>query len=294
MSLSLSLRADCANCAALCCVAPGFSVSADFAIDKAPGQPCPHLDAGFRCSIHGELRARGFPGCATYDCFGAGQHVTQRTFGGTDWRRAPGLAASMFASFRVMRQLHELLWYVTEALALVSAGPLRGEVAGPAGPVHGELAGASREIRLLTEGGPGDLARADVGALRERVTPLLRRASDLVRGDVPSRRNLSGSDLIGRELRGGDLRHASLRGASLIGTDLGGADLRGADLTGADLRGADLSGADLTGALFLTQAQLDAARGDGATRLTPPLRRPPHWPGCPAPCRPARRPDGAR
>jgi hypothetical protein len=41
--LSLSPRADCGNCAALCCVAPGFAASADFAIGKGPGQPCPHL-----------------------------------------------------------------------------------------------------------------------------------------------------------------------------------------------------------------------------------------------------------
>ncbi len=122
--MSLSLRADCASCAALCCVAPGFSASADFAIDKAPGRPCPHLDPGFRCSIHGELRARGFPGCATYDCFGAGQHVTQGTFDGGDWRQAPDVAASMFAAFAVMRPLHELLWYVTEALALEGAAPV--------------------------------------------------------------------------------------------------------------------------------------------------------------------------
>jgi len=131
-SVSLSpraLRADCANCAALCCVAPGFSASADFAIDKAPGQPCPHLDAGFRCSIHAQLRPRGFPGCAAYDCFGAGQHVTQSTFGGSDWRRQPGIAAEMFASFAVMRPLHELLWYVTEALALDAAGPVHADLA---------------------------------------------------------------------------------------------------------------------------------------------------------------------
>jgi hypothetical protein len=272
--LSLSLRADCANCAALCCVAPGFSASADFAIDKAPGQPCPHLDPGFRCSIHGELRARGFPGCATYDCFGAGQHITQGTFGGSDWRHAPDVAASMFAAFAVMRPLHELLWYVTEALALVPAGPLRGAAAGP---VHGELAAASREIHRLAEGTPAELAQVDVGALREHVTPLLRRASELVRGDVSPERNLAGADLIGRDLRRRDLQRASLRGAYLIGADLRGADLRGADVTGADLRGADLRGTDLSGALFLTQAQLDAARGNAATRLSPPLRTPAHW-----------------
>jgi len=265
--LHLSLRADCANCAALCCVAPGFSASADFAIDKAPGQPCPHLDAGFRCSIHAQLRPRGFPGCAAYDCFGAGQHVTQGTFGGSDWRQNPRIAAGMFAAFAVMRPLHELLWYVTEALALEAAGP-----------VHGDLAGASREIHRLIQGGPGDLAGLDVGALRQRVIPWLRRASELVRGDISPERDLAGADLIGQHLRGRDLRRASLRGAHLVGTDLTGADLRGADLTGADLRGADLRGADLTAALFLHQSQLDAARGDTSTRLARPLQVPSHWP----------------
>jgi hypothetical protein len=329
--LKLSLRADCASCAALCCVAPGFSASADFAIDKAPGQPCPHLDARFRCSIHARLRPRGFPGCAAYDCFGAGQHITQGTFGASDWRQQPAIGPDMFASFAIMRQLHELLWYVTEALALELPGPLRGEPAGPlrgepagplrgepagplrgepagplrgepagplrgeragplrgelagplrgelAGSLRGELAGVSRELHRLTEGSPGDLAALDVGALRQRVIPSLRRASELARGDISPERNLSGSDLIGQHLRGRDLRGASLRGAHLTGTDLTGADLRGADLTGADLRGADLRGADLTGALFLTQSQVDAARGDGATRLSLPLRHPLHWP----------------
>lgn len=50
-----------------------------------------------------------------------------------------------------------------------------------------------------------------------------------------------------------------------------------ADLIGADLRGADLSGADLTGSIFLTQAQLNAAKGDSATKLPAALTRPAHW-----------------
>ena len=80
-----------------------------------------------------------------------------------------------------------------------------------------------------------------------------------------------------RGLRGADLRGASLRGAYLIGADLRAADLRMADVTGADLRGADLGGADLTESLFLIQSQLDAAKGDTATRLPPSLTRPAHW-----------------
>jgi uncharacterized protein YjbI with pentapeptide repeats len=73
------------------------------------------------------------------------------------------------------------------------------------------------------------------------------------------------------------LAKANLRGAYLIGADLRGADLRQADLIGADLRDADLRGADLTGALFLTQSQVNAARGDQTTRLPVAVTRPSHW-----------------
>jgi len=66
---------------------PAFSASADFAIDKDAGQPCPNLRPDFRCSIHDRLRQQGLPGCAVYDCFGAGQQVAQVTFGGRDCHR---------------------------------------------------------------------------------------------------------------------------------------------------------------------------------------------------------------
>nr|WP_253854999.1 hypothetical protein [Prauserella alba] len=45
------------------------------------------------------------------------------------------------------------------------------------------------------------------------------------------------------------------------------------------MRGADLSGAALAETVFLTQAQLDAARGDAATRLPGWARAPSHWAG---------------
>jgi hypothetical protein len=80
------LRADCAQCFGLCCVAPAFTASADFAITKPAGRPCPNLGVGFGCGIHDRLRDSGFGGCAVYDCFGAGQKVAQVTFGGRDWR----------------------------------------------------------------------------------------------------------------------------------------------------------------------------------------------------------------
>ena len=68
-----------------------------------------------------------------------------------------------------------------------------------------------------------------------------------------------------------------LRGALLIAADLREADLRYADLIGADFRDTDIRGADLTGALFLTQDQVNAAKGDAGTRLPPSCVPPSHW-----------------
>ncbi|HYN93593.1 MAG TPA: pentapeptide repeat-containing protein [Pilimelia sp.] len=262
------LRADCANCFALCCVAPAVAASADFAIDKDAGRPCPHLGRDFACTIHTGLRQRGFPGCAVYDCFGAGQKVSQVTFGGRDWRRHPDLAAPMFAALPVVRQLHELLWYVAEALTRE-----------PARPLYAELRTAYGATERLAAQGSDDLLDIDVAAHRHGVNGLLLRVSELVRAGSRRRPlNRRGADLIGRDLRGADLRAANLRGAYLIGADLRGADLRTADLIGADLRGADLRGADLRDGLFLTDSQLRAARGDATTGLPRSLTRPAHWP----------------
>jgi uncharacterized protein YjbI with pentapeptide repeats len=243
------LQADCGSCAGLCCVAPAFAKSSDFAIDKPAGRPCPNLAGDFRCSIHEHLDERGFRGCIVFDCFGAGQRITQETFGGRDWRSAPELAAPMFAALPVMRQLHELLWLLTEALALDEA---RG--------VHKELREAIAQTDHLAAGTPEELRRLDLDAHRGRVNPLLARVSELARAKIKkSRADHRGANLIGRRMRGADLRGASFRGALLIGADLRDADLRRADFTGADLRGADLRGANLDGALFLTKSQLRAA-----------------------------------
>src|ERR1700712_5136503 len=135
------LRADCSRCVALCCVAPAFAASADFAIDKPAGRPCPNLDAAFGCSIHRRLRPSGFPGCVVFDCLGAGQRVAQQTFAGRDWRSEPAIAPQMFAAF----------------------------------------AAAAAELESLTGAPADVLASVDADARRAAVNPLLVRASELAR-----------------------------------------------------------------------------------------------------------------
>jgi hypothetical protein len=251
------LRADCSSCFGLCCIALTFSKSADFAIDKPAGEACPNLDGAFRCTIHSKLRPKGFQGCTVYDCFGAGQEISRRA--GTSWREQPG--QQMFAALPILRQLHELLWYLTEALEYKA--------------FDAEVRAAIERVESVSR--TADLTTVDVNAERAAVNELLLKTSQLVRGKQNKKKERRGADLMGARLRGADLQNANLRGAYLIGADLRDANLRQADLIGADLRDADLRGADLTGALFLTQSQVNAARGDRATKLPPAVTRPSHW-----------------
>ena len=279
-----NLRPDCANCAGLCCVALPFSASADFAIDKDAGDPCPHLRTDFRCRIHSQLRERGFPGCAAYDCYGAGQKITQSTLAGLDWRQNPQIAQRMFAVVPILRTLHELLWYLADALTFDAARSL-----------HPELRQARDELERLADQGPDALLALDIRACRRDVGAPLDRAGALVREEAARkyapghgrphrfapRRGHAAPDLAGAKLQRADLVGADLRGALLIGADLRAADLRGSDVRGADFRSTDLSGADLGGCVYLTQSQLDTARGDAATMFPPLLDRPTHWTNTP-------------
>ncbi|RIX50168.1 pentapeptide repeat-containing protein [Paenibacillus nanensis] len=269
------LKADCESCFGLCCVALPFAASADFAASKAAGQPCANLQADFRCGVHNKLRKLGYKGCTVFDCFGAGQQVSKVTFGGKDWRTNPELASAMFDALPMMRQLHELLWYIEDAMNRQEARS-----------IHAELRKAFEETEKLTELGAESLLKLDIVMHRAAVNEYLIRTSELVRSEAlrslvgtPGRRKSyeRGANLMGAKLKGADLRGANLRGAYLIAANLSGADLRSADLIGADFRDADIRGADLSASLFLSQFQLNAARGDASTKIPERLERPAHW-----------------
>ena len=116
------LMPDCESCAALCCVAPSFERSDDFAYDKPAGERCMNLTAGDQCSIHTERVERGCVGCTVYDCYGAGQRVTR------DFAREPSTARER--AFYVLRDVHELLFLLTQAAALcpLSEPALRAQI----------------------------------------------------------------------------------------------------------------------------------------------------------------------
>ena len=169
-----SLRADCAGCAGLCCVAPAFEVSADFPMNKPPGMACVNLTSEYRCRIHHRLLPDGFKGCVAFDCFGAGQRTT-RAFDGRTWRTDPAVAGSMFQVFGVLRLVHEILWYLEEAHDRLPDGMLRAEVSG-----------LRQRTRDAAEAPPEVVMSLDVTTLQRQAGVLLERVSRVLRGGTPA------------------------------------------------------------------------------------------------------------
>jgi uncharacterized protein YjbI with pentapeptide repeats len=270
-----NLRVDCQKCFGFCCVALYFSASEGFPIDKDAGKPCMNLQSDFGCAVHKNLRQKGLKGCTAYDCFGAGQKVAQVTYGGHDWRKNEKTAKQMFDVFLVMRQLHEMLWYLTEAFRIQYDSL-----------IQEKISCVISEMVRITNLDADSLIELDLVAHRNNVNALLLKTSELVRikahrgqkNTLKRKKTIAGRlNFIGSDLRKINLIGADLRGAFLIATDIRGVDLSGADLIGADLRDCDIRGANLTNSIFITQAQINAAKGDTNTRLPISLVRPAYW-----------------
>jgi hypothetical protein len=156
------LRADCTRCCGLCCVAPAFDADQGFGFDKPAHTPCRNLGGNHRCTIHDELRVRGFPACATFDCYGAGQWVTQQLFAGESWQTSPEIAARMFRLYPRYRVLHELMALLELAMRRVP-------------PAHVvPLEQCLREIEAVCQAGVELACSVDVEALTKNVRALVR------------------------------------------------------------------------------------------------------------------------
>lgn len=269
------LRVNCKKCFGLCCVALYFSASEGFPQNKNAGESCINLQSDFKCSVHKNLKSKGLKGCTSYDCFGAGQKVAQVTFKGHDWHQSSEIANLMFDTFLIMRQLHEMMWYLTQAFILQRDNSIKEEISS-----------LLDNIESLTNLDADSILALDVETHRSNVNKLLKDTSEMVRGKFHNRNttlsnnensNSHRVDYIGADLRKTNLKGADFRGACLIAANLRGVDLSGADFIGADLRDTDLRGANLSNSIFLTQYQINTAKGDSHTNIPMMLTRPTHW-----------------
>ncbi|MGL5085464.1 MAG: pentapeptide repeat-containing protein [Clostridium sp.] len=219
-----------------------------------------NLKDDFSCVIHKDLRKKGLKGCTAYDCFGAGQKVAQVTYKGVSWKEQPNTSEKMFDVFLIVRRLHEMIWYLTQAFnskATIS--------------IKDRIENLIDETENLTMLDADSLKSLDIESHRDKVNELLSKTSDLVRSMASKgkKSNLKNKKTIAgrRDFIGVDFRKINLRGA----------DLRGAFLIAADFRGVNLNGANLAGSIFITQPQINAAKGDSNTKLPISLVRPSYW-----------------
>jgi len=268
------LSSNCEKCFGLCCVSLPFAKSIDFAFNKDSHIPCKNMESDFRCSIHQKLRENGFRGCTVYDCFGAGQKVSQDIFYGQDWKNNLELSIEMFSVFPIIQQIYEMLYYIDEAMNL--------EISETKLP---ELNDLFNKLYDLTNLEPKLILSLDLSETRTKVNELLNSISNSYRKelDIQHKSSLIVNKVINKKahfaakLANADLRGIDLSGTLLIAADLTNADLRLIDMKGADLRDANLNGANLLGSIFLTQIQVNSANGNYYTKLPSHLHIPRHW-----------------
>ncbi|MEP1930336.1 MAG: hypothetical protein ABJJ37_03565 [Roseibium sp.] len=121
----IDLTPDCLNCAALCCVVFPFDKSESFGIDKAAGEICANLSDKCECRIFEDRQQLGFRGCVAYNCYGAGQRVTQEIFSGRSWQDDAKLTHRMGDALSVLRRIHEQLLLLNSAKQLALTEPER-------------------------------------------------------------------------------------------------------------------------------------------------------------------------
>ena len=97
----------------------------------------------------------------------------------TDWRDDEETANQMFEVFPIMQQLHEMLWYLTEALTLKVTLS-----------IHSDLRYAFDKIERLTLLSPNSILELDLSAHNGLVNALLLHTSELVRSKHKSSKRL--------------------------------------------------------------------------------------------------------
>ena len=262
--LQKALRIDCEKCCGLCCIALYCMKTDGFPENKAAGVPCRHLRSDFRCDIHDRLAEQKMKGCLGYDCFGAGQKVTQKMGEDGNWKTNPQKAKELFQTFTVVFQLHQMAWYLLEAREISSDQKQQTEIMA-----------LIVENEQLTAKAADAMLNTDVAAYREKVNRILKQISHQV-AVMPANKKMT-KNFLGKNLSGKNFDGSDFSMVLMIAANLEEASLRGTNFLGADLRDANIKNTDLSKSLFLTQMQINAASGNEKTILPKNLVRPSHW-----------------
>lgn len=258
------LKINCEKCSGLCCVALYCMKIDGFPANKETGVPCQYLRPDFRCDIHAKLGSKNMRGCLAYDCFGAGQKVTQNCFPKVDWKNNPDHANEIFQVFQIVFQLHQMEWYLLEALSLTDDEHLKSDIKS-----------FISENERLTSLSLDEILNLNIESYRLDVNKILKQLSSMI---TVSSNEKNGKDYLGQNFKYANLNYKDFSMALLIAADFEGCSLLGTNFLGADMRDANIKNTDLSSSVFLTQMQINSAKGNANTKLPYRISRPISWP----------------
>lgn len=259
-------KIDCTKCSGLCCTALFFSKIDGFPENKLAGKPCSKLQKNYLCKIHNDLEKKNMKGCIGYDCFGAGQHVTQTLYKGKTWQTEKSKSDEIFSVFTTIFQLYQVRYYLEEARIIILAKDL----------LH-DIDKLIEENEALCNDSIENILNTDVEEFRKRANLILKEVSSSVLKSFSNRNNNGLKDFLGRSFKNRELSGADLSMKLLIATNFDGCIFNGANFLGADTRDTNFSNADLREAVFLTQGQINSAKGNKNTKLPKHLECPTTW-----------------
>lgn len=264
-NFAAKLNIDCKNCSGLCCVSLYCAKTDGFPANKEAGTPCLYLDSDFSCTIHTKLSEKNYKGCIAYDCFGAGQRTTELCLSKGSWKTNPSHADITFQTFMIVFQLHQMLWYLIEASTLSKEILLKSAI--------DELIHENEEI---AENLPDCASGMDLSDYRLRVNTVLKQISNTVSLSTSPNKN-SNMMFLGKNFKKANLDGKDFSTSLMIAANFTGCSLKKTNFLGADIRDANFEDTDLSESIFLTQMQINAAKGNKNTKLPDNLSRPASW-----------------
>ncbi|MGL5615254.1 MAG: pentapeptide repeat-containing protein [Sarcina sp.] len=258
-------KIDCFKCSGLCCTALFFSKIDGFPENKVAGKPCSSLKNDYSCSIHKDLEKRNMKGCMGYDCFGAGQFVTEKVYKGESWRTLKNKSEEFFNTFTIAFQFYQVSYYLEEARIIAVAKEF-----------HEDIDKLIKENEFFYDSNPEDIIAFDIEKYREKANVILKRVSKSVVENFKNN-NKAINSFFGKSFKNKNMNGLDLSMQLLIAANFEGCTFKGTIFLGADTRDCNFSNADLSEGVFLTQGQINSAKGNRNTKLPKHLDYPVSW-----------------
>jgi len=262
-ALKSNLRLNCKDCSGLCCVALFFNKSDGFPENKKAGKPCINLNNDYTCNVYNQLESKHLKGCIAYDCFGAGQKVTQEWKSKGYWNTNNLIKNDIFKSFEMNQMLNQIMWYLLEAYTICDESKMN------------RINQLIQENINTTKLDMVELLTYDIETYRTKVNVELKQLTYEL--EKKSNKKIESKFQFEMDYSNQDLSYMDFTMTYLIGSNLDGCKLQYTNFLGTDVRDVSVKNTDLSECIFLTQFQVNSMLGNVRTLLPSELSIPIHW-----------------